>query len=87
MAPWSEGLRKPLVTVTQNSWSVAFKKNRWMWWSKPLLPALGRQRQMDLCEFEASLVYIEPVKATQRDPVEKERREHSGSPSLKSFKS
>jgi hypothetical protein len=24
----------------------------------PLIPALGRQTQMDLCEFEASLVYI-----------------------------
>jgi hypothetical protein len=27
------------------------------WWHKPLIPALGRQRQSDLCEFEASLVY------------------------------
>ncbi|CAO2578912.1 40S ribosomal protein S15a, partial [Lemmus lemmus] len=27
------------------------------WWLTPLLPALGRQRQADLCEFEASLVY------------------------------
>lgn len=43
---------------------------------------------MDLGEFESSLVYTgssKPVKATQRDPVEKERREHSDSPSLKSF--
>ena len=23
----------------------------------PLIPALGRQRQVDLCEFDASLVY------------------------------
>ena len=23
----------------------------------PLIPALGRQQQVDLCEFEASLVY------------------------------
>ena len=28
-----------------------------IWWLTPLIPALGRQRQMDLCEFEASLVY------------------------------
>ena len=25
-------------------------------WSTPLIPALGRQRQVDFCEFEASLV-------------------------------
>ncbi|KAL6074355.1 hypothetical protein STEG23_012105, partial [Scotinomys teguina] len=27
------------------------------WWYLPLIPALRRQRQMDLCEFEAILVY------------------------------
>ena len=27
------------------------------WWHMPLIPALGRQRQVDLCEFKASLVY------------------------------
>ena len=27
------------------------------WWHTPLIPALGKQRQVDLCEFEASLVY------------------------------
>lgn len=26
-------------------------------WHKSLIPALGSQRQKDLCEFEASLVY------------------------------
>ena len=26
-------------------------------WHTPLIPALGRQRQVDLWEFEASLVY------------------------------
>ena len=26
------------------------------WWRTPLIPALGKQRQADLCEFEASLV-------------------------------
>jgi hypothetical protein len=25
----------------------------------PLVPALGRQRQVDICEFKASLIYIE----------------------------
>jgi hypothetical protein len=30
----------------------------WAWWCTPIFPALGRQRQEDLCEFEASLDYI-----------------------------
>ena len=29
----------------------------WRQWRTPLIPALGRQRQLDLCEFEASRVY------------------------------
>ena len=32
-------------------------RHSWMWWRTPLIPALGRQRQVDLYEFEASLVY------------------------------
>jgi hypothetical protein len=36
------------------------------------IPAWRRQRQVDLCEFEASLVYkvrSRTVRATQRNPV------------------
>jgi hypothetical protein len=35
----------------------------------PLIPAFEKQRQMDICEFKASLVYIafsRPAKATER---------------------
>ena len=38
----------------------------------PLILTLGRQRQADLCDFEASLVYrvsARTVKAAQRNPV------------------
>jgi hypothetical protein len=34
------------------------------WWHTPLVPALWRQKQMDLCEFKASLVY----RASSRHP-------------------
>ena len=33
------------------------KTNGWWWWHRHLIPALRRQRQADLCEFKASLVY------------------------------
>ena len=42
----------------------------------PLIPALGRQRQADLCEFKASLVYSvssRTARATQRNPVSKKK--------------
>ena len=29
----------------------------WRWWCSPLIPALGWQRQTELCEFKGSLVY------------------------------
>ena len=41
-------------------------------WHTPLISALGKQRQVDLCEFEASLVCIansRTAMATQRNPV------------------
>jgi hypothetical protein len=43
------------------------------WWRTPLIPALGRQRQV-ISEFEASLVYrvsSRTARATQRNPVSK----------------
>jgi hypothetical protein len=44
-----------------------------MWWPTPSIPALWKQRQEDLCEFEASLVYKESSRTartvTQRNPV------------------
>ena len=41
-------------------------------WHMTLIPTLRRQRQADLCEFEARLVYrvsFRAVRAIQRKPV------------------
>jgi hypothetical protein len=34
------------------------KQTKRTYWHTPLMPVLGRQRLADLCEFEASMVYI-----------------------------
>ena len=48
------------------------------WWHTPLIPALGRQRQVDLCEFETSLVYRGSSKigskATEKPCLEKTKQ-------------
>jgi hypothetical protein len=56
---------KVMISQPQNNKNLAGQ-----WWSKPLIPAPGRQRQVDLCEFKASLVYrVSPRtgRATQRN--------------------
>jgi hypothetical protein len=42
------------------------------WWCAPLIPALRRQKQADLCEFKTTMDYeasSRTVRATQRNPV------------------
>jgi hypothetical protein len=63
---------------TQSGNLRSFKKDNttWPWHLMPLIPALGRkrQRQADLCEFKANLVYrvsSRTAKAAQRDPASK----------------
>jgi hypothetical protein len=34
------------------------QKSSQIWWHIPLIPAFGRQKQADLCDFEANMVYI-----------------------------
>ena len=44
---------------------------RWLWYT-PLILALQRQRQVDLCKFKASLIYrvsSRRARGTQRNPV------------------
>jgi hypothetical protein len=53
------------------------KINARQWWRTPLIPALGRQRQVD-SEFEVSLVYrvsSGTARAIQRNPVLKKQKE------------
>jgi hypothetical protein len=39
---------------------------RW-WWFFPLIPTLRKQKQVDLCEFEASLIYTERKRQRHKD--------------------
>jgi len=51
-----------------------------LWWPTPLIPELRRQRQAELCEFKASLVYrvnSRTAKAMQRNPVSKRKKKLS----------
>ena len=46
----------------------------------PLIPVLGKQRQTDLCEFKASLVYItssRPARDTETLSQKKKKKELS----------
>ena len=73
-----------LVTLEQEGTfnPVMYKKmlgtvQWWQWWRTPLIPTLGRQIQVDLSEFKASLLYrvrsktVRPV--TQRNPLERRK--------------
>jgi hypothetical protein len=43
-----------------------------VWWRTPLILALRRQRQRDLCDFKTSLVNrvsSKTARATQRNPI------------------
>jgi hypothetical protein len=39
-----------------------------MWWHTPLILTFGRQKQVDLCEFKASLAY-KVEQATEGDHI------------------
>jgi hypothetical protein len=45
-----------------------------LWQYIPLIPALWRQKQVDLCEFEASLVYGVIKKSTEGATVPLQRK-------------
>jgi hypothetical protein len=61
--------------ITHGVLSMGVKKAQLaeQWWGKPLIPALGRQRQRDLCEFKVTLIY----KASSRTARDVTRRNQS----------
>lgn len=49
------------------------------WWCMPLIPEFRKKRLVDICEFEASLVYkghSSIARATQRNPVLKKPKQN-----------
>jgi hypothetical protein len=72
-------LERQWVTVSLMTSNMHLKMNKeaGRWWCIPLTPALERQRQVDLCEFEASLVYrvsSRTARATQRNPAKETKQ-------------
>ena len=62
----------PLRTACQAGW----------WWRMSLIPALGRQRQVDPLEFKANLVYrvsSRTARDTQRNPILKNQNRETKS--------
>jgi hypothetical protein len=45
-----------------------------VWWRKPLIPALGRQRQEDFKASLVSKVSSRTARATQRNPVSEKKK-------------
>ena len=61
---------RSMKTLSKNHFGQA-------WWHTPLIPALRMQRQGNLCEFEASLVYSassRTARATQRNFVSRNQK-------------
>jgi hypothetical protein len=57
--------------VTLKSGNTPPKVTKW-WWYTPLIPALGRQSQVDLYGFKVSLIYrlsSKRVRVIQRSPI------------------
>jgi hypothetical protein len=71
---------KIVFSVSVKDFSFEKENIAGRWWCMPLIPALGRQRQVD-SEFEASLVYrvsSRTASVIQRNPVLKKKKKEGG---------
>lgn len=58
------------------------------WWCMPLIPVFRKKRLVDICEFEASLVYkgrSSIARATRRNPVLKKPKTKQKTTQKKQF--
>ena len=69
-----------MLKLNSRLYIIHFKvgKDARQWGRTPLIPALEGQRQVDLCEFEASLVFIVSSRTTrgvtQGNPTSKKKK-------------
>ena len=81
---FESGLRETFISKVFFLNHIQLKKKKGIksrvWWHMFLILALGSQRQVDLCEFEASLVYIESSRTArtiiQRNPILKTKQQN-----------
>lgn len=52
----------------------SLKKHSVAWWHMSLIPALGRQRQVELCETEANMIHRASSSQLSEAPTEKQNR-------------
>lgn len=68
-SPWeTRGLLPVPGQPRLHSRTLSQQQTRQAWWHMPLSPALGRQRQEALCEFQASQGYSETLYQKKQTP-------------------
>jgi hypothetical protein len=66
-----------VLVAVKETWAWVCLESVRHFWRTPLILALGKQRQEDLCEFQASLVYrvsSRIARSTQRNPVSRNKQ-------------
>ena len=69
-----------LGALVFGAYLLSIKMSAVWWWFRPLIPAFGRQRQDDLSEFEANVVYKMSSRTarivTQKNPVLRRKKKN-----------